>query len=187
MYHADYELFSEPLIDFLVKRGWTLLESEPDIAILRKFILDQEEEILLPRDRSYADYFQRVQEGIQFFAKCEHSSEKTVLEELRYQKGDVLRIAIRRDRIVEVQQNEFIGKICTLHGEPDEQGNMQGEATLVLILDDRQVKAMVNFGPEGYSAACDAHKNNRYIRISGILSERPRCLDLKDVPDFDVI
>ncbi len=359
MYHADSELFSEPLIEFLKNKGWTLMESEPDIAVLRKIILDQEEEILLPRDRTYADYYQRVQEAIQLFAKYEQSSEKAVLEELLFQKWDILRIRIKGDRVgngfisyldkgiieegvrkvllaaarsvrspkpyfkrlysaateqwikscragcaelgsyiltvqlpleeepgdqgppfsrkvteylmaslnrvvelsehadlpventdpllnanlclglaemkpdenpiqfdfemkwsseipvskniptkvaildhynplitrlgqklkppAEVKQNEFIGKILVLHGEADEQGSMQGEATLVLMMDDQQVKAKVTFGSEFYSVACDAHKSNRYIRISGILSEKPRCSDLKDVSNFEVI
>jgi hypothetical protein len=82
MYHSDAELFSEPLIDYLKNRGWTLMESEPDIAILRKIFIDQEGEIVLPRDRTYADYHQRVLEAIRFLAKNEQISEEDILEEV---------------------------------------------------------------------------------------------------------
>ena len=86
MYHAETELFSEPLIDYLTNRGWTLMESDSDIAVLRKFFNDQEEEIVLPRDRSYADYRQRVIEAIQFLARQEHSSERSIVDELFLQR-----------------------------------------------------------------------------------------------------
>lgn len=359
MHHADTEFFSETLIDFLMKRGWSLMASEPDIAVLRKVISDQEEEIVLPIDRAYADYRQRVLEAIQFLAKQERCSQRDIIDELLLQKWDVLRIRINGDRIgqgwisyldkgsieegvrkllfasarfvsdpkpyfkrlystsaeqwmkrcragpaesgsyilsvqlplqedldsaeypfsrrvteylmtslsqlaelsehpdlstdgvdpflnanfclglaemkpdeslihfdfemkwsseipvkkniparveirdhqfpsimrigqklkpqTEVNQDLFVGKVLTLHGEADEHGNMQGEATLVLFMDEQQAKAKVFFGSEFYSIACDAHKQNRYVRVSGILSEKPRCSDLKDVSLFEVI
>jgi hypothetical protein len=359
MYHAETELFSEPLIVCLRNRGWTLMESEPDIAVLRKFFDDQEEEIILPRDRTYTDYRQRIQEAIQFLATHEHSSEKDIIEEMLLQKWDILRIRITGDQIgtgcisyfdkgvieegmrkvllasarsvldprsyykrlystpveqwmkrcragatesgsyiltvrlplqedsdnaealfsrrvaeylmrslsqlvklsehsdlsaekaalhlnanfclglaemkpdetpihfdfemkwsseipigkdipnkveiqdrhfpsimrigqrlkpqTEVNQDVFVGKVLTLHGEADEHGDMQGEVTLVLLMDEQQTKAKVFFGSKFYSDACDAHKQNRYVRISGVLSEKPRCSDLRDVSHFDII
>lgn len=99
MYHAERELFSEPLIDYLKNRGWILMDSEPDIAVLRKTFADQEEEIILPIDRKYEDYHQRILEAIQFIAKREQNSEKDILEELIPQRWDVLRIRIRGERI----------------------------------------------------------------------------------------
>lgn len=357
MYHAKNGIFSEPLIDYLKNRDWILIDSEPDIAVLRKSFNDQEEEIVLPRDRSYADYHQRIQEAIQFLALREHSSEKDIIEELLLQKWDILRIRITGDQIgtgcisyfdksiieegvrklllasarsvnnprpyfkrlysasaeqwmrkcraavpesgsyiltirlpleedsekipfsrrvaeylmtsldqlVELSENSdllekkedvhlnanlclglaemkpneapihfdfemkwsseipinknipvkiqirdrhfpsimrigqelkpqteinkdiFVGKVLTLHGEADENGNMEGEATLILFMDEQQTKAKVFFGPEFYLVACDAHKQNKYIRISGILSEKPRYSDLKDVSLFEII
>jgi len=82
MYHANMELFSEPLIHYLQNRGWKLMESPPDIAVLRKNYIDQEEEIVLPRDRTYADYHQRILEAIQSLAKYEFCSEKEIMDEL---------------------------------------------------------------------------------------------------------
>jgi hypothetical protein len=360
MYHAESELFSEPLIDYLRNRGWALMESEPDIAVLRKVFNDQEEEIILPRDKAYADYRQRIMEAIQFLAKHEHNSETNIINELLLQKWDILRIRISGDRIgagyisyldkriieegvrkvllasaryvldpssyfkrlystaveqwmkrccagtaesgsyiltvqmplqedsdnlevpfsrkvteylmtslsqlvrlseqpslpaettelhlnanlclglaemkpdelpihfdfemkwsseipiredipskIEIRdhhfpsimdigqkltpqskeenQDIFVGKVLALQGEADEHGKMQGEATLVLFMDEQQAKAKVFFGSKFYSLVCDAHKQNQYIRISGILSEKPRCSELKDVSLFEVI
>jgi hypothetical protein len=79
---AENELFSEPLIDYLKNQGWIVMESEPDIAVLRKPFVYGEEEVVLPRDRTYADYRQRVLEAIQYVAQCEHISEKAILEEV---------------------------------------------------------------------------------------------------------
>jgi len=357
MFHAnnDNELFSEPLIDYLKNRGWSMIESEPDIAVLRKNFVNCEEEVVLPIDRTYADYHQRILEAIQFVAKCDHHSEKNILEEIFLQNWDILRIRIQGDRIgngcisyldkgiieegfrkvllasarsvkdpkayfkrlysstaeqwmkkcisavpesgsyiltvrlplekdsdelpfsrkvaeylmkslsklvelsdkMDLKENEehlnanlclglfemkpdevpinfdfevkwsseipvsqdiptmiaiqdrhfpsilrigqklkpqteesralFIGKVLTLHGEADEQGNMHGEATLILLTDEYQMKAKVLFASEFYSIACDAHKNNHYIRILGVLSEKPLCSDMKDVSLFEII
>ena len=356
MYHAENEFFSESLIDYLKNRGWTQTESEPDIAVLRKIFADQEEEVVLPIDRSYADYRKRVLEAIQYLAQCEHRSEKDIVEELFLQKWDILRIRIKGDRIgagsisyldkgiieegirkvllvsarsvydprphfkrlyssaaeqwmkkcrsavpesgsyilavqfpleidpegppfsrkvaeylmtslgrlvslsdhsgafieeeshlnanfclglaemkpdeapinfsfemrwsseiptsrevpsrveiqdrhfpsivrmgqklkpqTEVNQNIFVGKVLTLHGEADEDGKMKGEATLILLMDEQQTRAKAYFGPEFYSIACDAHKQNKYVRVSGILSEKPRYCDLKEVSLFETI
>jgi hypothetical protein len=360
MYYADTELFSEPLIDYLMNRGWARMESEPDIAILRKVYFDEEEEIVLPRDRKYSDYRKRVLEGVRLLGKLEHRSEKDILEDLIPRKWDLLRIRITGDRIgdgcisyldkgcieegvrkllfasarsvldpkpyfkrlysyaaeqwmrkcragaaesgsyiltvqlplqedlddlelpfsrkvteylmtslsqlvdlsehpdspiekvpppplnanlclglaemkpdessihfdfemkwsseipvkkniparievrdhhfpsimrigqklkpqTEINQDLFVGKVLTLHGEADEHGNMQGEATLVLFMDEQQVKAKAVFASDFYSNACDAHKQNRYVRVSGVLSEKPRYSDLKDISLFEII
>lgn len=359
MYHPESELSSEPFIEYLLNKNWTLMESEPDIAVLRKVYAQEEEEIVLPRDRSYGDYQQRIREAIQFLAKHEHISEKNIIDELLLQKWDILRIKIKGDQIgsgcisfldkaiieegvrkillasarsvsnpkpyfkrlysssveqwmkkcrsgtfeagsfiltlrlplerdleeqeipfsrkvaeylmsslslladfgenpssfldttdprlnanfclgvaemkpdeapiyfdfemkwssevpidrkipvkveiqdryfstilhigqrlkpqTEITQNEFVGKVLALHGLPGECGTMQGEATLILLLDDQQTKAKVFLDPALYAQACDAHKHNKYIRTSGVLLEKPRCSDLRDVTLFEVL
>jgi hypothetical protein len=347
MSHADTELFSEPLIEYLQKLDWHLALSEPDIAVLRKEIDGQEEELLLPIDRRFADYQQRVLEAIWALAKYERISEKSILEDLLFQQWDVLRIRITGEKIgvgfipylektvieenvkkvllaaasyvaepkpyfkrlrpstewitqcragvaepgsyiltiqmplqksdlfeppfsrrvaeylmgslgklvepgdakeglnanfclgiaemkpdatpiqfdfemkwspllpvqphipskVAIQdhhfasiaafgqklipqsrenQDLFIGKVQVLHGEPDDDGRMQGEATLVLFVDDQPIKATGFFGPETYAQVCDAHKANRYIRIFGMLSEKARCSELKNITSLEI-
>ena len=84
MYYA--ELISETLIDYLLNRDWTLMESEPDIAVLRKLDGEQEEEIVLPRDKNYVDYQHRIMDAIRFLSEYEHRSEDSILNELSLQK-----------------------------------------------------------------------------------------------------
>ena len=84
-------------------------------------------------------------------------------------------------------QDMFVGKVLALHGEADEEGKMQGEATLVLFMDDQQTRAKVVFDPTFYSLVCDAHKQNQYIRISAVLCEKLRCSELRDVSHFELI
>ena len=360
MYHAKNELFSEPLIEYLMDKGWELMESEPDIAVLRKCSNNEEEdEIVLPRNRSYADYHLRIKEAVRFLANYEQTTENGIIEELLHEKWDTLRIRISGDRIgngsisfldkgiieegvrkillasacsiqnpklyfkrlysstaeqwmrkchshadesgsyiltvrfplemgsedskipfsrkvgeylmsslsslaflsgkpevnldmqsahlnanfclglaemkpdeapinfgfemswsagiplnnsipskvviddrcfssiirighklmpqTEVNQDVFVGKVLSLHGLPDDAGNMQGEVTLILLLDEQQTKAKAFLGPEFYSQACDAHKHNNYVRISGILSEKPRCSDLNEITHFTIL
>jgi hypothetical protein len=99
----------------------------------------------------------------------------------------IMRIEQKLKPRTEINQDIFIGKVLALHGEADENGSMQGEATLILLTDEQQTKAKVFLGSEFYSLACDAHKKNQYVRVSGILSEKPRCSDLKDVSVFEMI
>jgi len=101
--------------------------------------------------------------------------------------SSIMRIGQKLKPQTEVTQNVFIGKVLTLHGEADEHGDMQGEVTLVLLTDEQQTKAKTFFESKFYVVACDAHKRNQYVRISGALSEKPRCFDLKDVSVFEVV
>ncbi len=357
MYHAENEIFSEPLIEYLKHKGWELMESEPDIAVLRKLFDNQEDEIVLPRDRSYVDYHLRIKEAIRFLAGYEHTTEKGIIEELLHEKWDTLRIRISGDQIdngsisffnkriieegmrkillasacsvqnpklyfkrlysstaeqwikkcrssadmsgsyiltvrfpleddsedskmpfsrkvgeylmtslsslvylsekpdlainvqdlnanfclglaemkpdeasinfdfemnwssevplnetipskvliedryfssvvrigqklipqAEVNQDVFVGKVLSLHGLPDETGNVQGEVVLILLVDEQQTRAKASLKSEFYSQACDAHKRNGYVRISGALSEKPRCSDLKEISHFAIL
>jgi hypothetical protein len=99
----------------------------------------------------------------------------------------IMRIGQKLKPQTEESHDLFIGKVLTLHGEADEQGKMHGEAILTLLIDESQTKAKVLFASEFYSIACDAHKQNQYVRISGVLSEKPRYSDLKDVSFFEII
>ena len=359
MHDARVELPSETLLDYLKNQGWIHVESEPDIAILRKMYDDQEEEIVLPLDRKYVDYSIRVTEAVRVLAALENRTERGILDEVLLQKWDVLRIRIRGDRIgagyisyfdkriieegvrkmllasaryvldpkahfkrlysnngeqwmkkcragaaesgsyilsiqmpleekidslevpysrrvgeyfmtslydlvtlvqnqempehnshhqlnmnlclglaemkpdetpihfdfemkwssefpapnnipnkIEIRddyfssvlhigqkltpqskenQDVFIGKVWALDGEANEEGKMQGEVTLALFLDEQQVKAKVSLEPKYYSLVCDAHKQNQYIRISGILTEKPRFSELREISHFEII
>ncbi len=87
----------------------------------------------------------------------------------------------------EVTQNDFIGKISTLSGSENEQGYVEGDIILILLVDEDTRKAKAFLDTKRYSEACDAHKNGNYVRISGLLKEKPRLNILEDVSSFEII
>ena len=350
MQHTSIELLSEPLIEYLTNHGWTLTDSSRGIAVLRKIIGDQRNQILLPIDRDFSDYRERVWDAIHFLVKYEGRSERDILDDIIPPKWDTLRIRIQGDHIgngwisyldkarieegirkllfaaarsvldpkpyfkrlysitaeqwmrkcragaaeagsyilsvqmpleedldssnfpfsrkvtehlmtslnqltqhpdkadvnanlclglaemkpdestiqfdfemkwsadvpvnksipakiqiqdrhfpaikrlgqrlkpqTEVSKNLFVGKVFALRGEGDEDGRMSGEVILALSMDKQQVKAKVDLGAAMYALACDAHKQNLPVRVSGSLSEKSRGSDLLDVTLFEII
>ncbi len=87
----------------------------------------------------------------------------------------------------EITESDFIGKITGLHGSENEEGKMEGDITLALLVDDESKKAKAYLDSAFYSEACDAHKNGKYVQISGVLKEKPRLSILEDVSHFEVI
>lgn len=87
----------------------------------------------------------------------------------------------------EIKQSDFIGKITGLHGSENEEGKVEGDITLALLVDDESKKAKAYLGSAFYSQACDAHKNSKYVQISGLLKEKPRLSILEEVSHFEVI
>lgn len=87
----------------------------------------------------------------------------------------------------EITQTDFIGKITALQGSENETGLMEGDVILALLVDDESKKAKTYLTPEFYSHACDAHKKNKYIRVSGQLQEKPRLSILQEVSTFEIV
>ncbi len=360
-------LFSEQVIDYLRQRGWSRIEPGlPKIAILRKNFLYQEEEIVLPIDRSFGDYQRRIYDAIQFLSRHEDREPSEIIEDLLNLEHDVLRVRITGDQIgngwmsyfdkrsveeglrkvlvasalfaidpkpyykklhraqaeqwmrgcragapetgsyvvkiqfpmdeaqsipeqstkhpfsrkvseclmtslnqlasfvdrpstnlpvaeleplafsanlclalaemkssvgamhfnfemnwsqtvplngniprevairdthfpsitkigqqlkppAEITQSLFIGKVLSLSGAENDEGSVEGDVHLSLLVDEESIKARASLNPMLYSIACDAHKENRYIRVSGILREQPRCSELKEVTSFEAV
>lgn len=82
MFYEKDAICSETLIPYLTNKGWVTKPSKPNIAILRKFWGDEEQEIVLPIDRTFSDYHLRVREAIQFLATLEGTTARYVLEDL---------------------------------------------------------------------------------------------------------
>jgi hypothetical protein len=119
------------------------------------------------------------------FPRDPHIPDKIQIQDRYF--PSILRIGQKLKPQTEINTDLFVGKVLVLHGEADDEGKMQGEVTLILFLDEQQIKAKVLFAADFYSIACDAHKKNQYIRILGVLSEKPRYSDLKDVSKFEII
>ena len=87
----------------------------------------------------------------------------------------------------EATKSDFIGKIVGLAGSENEQGDIEGDITLAILDDDDNKKAKAFLNQKFYCEACDAHKKGNYVKISGLLREKPRLNILEDVSSFEVI
>ena len=86
-----------------------------------------------------------------------------------------------------IKEDSFVGKIISLNGSPNDDGQMQGDVNFSILVEEESVKAKTCLNPSFYEKACDAHKNNQYIKLKGILHEKPRCCELKEVSSFEVL
>jgi hypothetical protein len=87
----------------------------------------------------------------------------------------------------EITQSDFIGKITGLHGSKNEEGKVEGDITLAILVDEESKKVKAYLGAAFYSQACDAHKNGKYVQISGMLKEKPRFSILEKISNFEVV
>jgi hypothetical protein len=95
-------------------------------------------------------------------------------------------IAARLRPTAEPRRDTFIGKIDSLKGSDDE-GEMKGEITLAFAGDDEFLKAKVQLGHNEYVAACDAHKESRYISVEGILNRGIRIHRITQPTNFRLV
>src|ERR1700722_10651168 len=89
--------------------------------------------------------------------------------------------------VKEVTQNTFIGKIKSLNGVENENGQMEGDVTFSLLVDEESLTAKGFLTSQFYRDACDAHKDGKYIKISAILREKTRTSDLDQISLFEVL
>lgn len=89
-------------------------------------------------------------------------------------------ISIRADYFSQIEQisNELrpefdsetqtvFAKVDSCLGQPNKNGDMEGEVILVFIDEETQAKAKIYLKPNEYQLALDAHGHNRYIKVSG--------------------
>ncbi len=71
----------------------------------------------------------------------------------------------------EYVENEFVGKVKSLHGKPDDTGDVRGLVRLNIFVRkfSDSVTASVDLNPDDYQTACDAHKRGEDITLSGRL------------------
>jgi hypothetical protein len=144
------------------------------------------EEIVVPRNQEFADYYQGIADAVRRIAFYENRRMESVLSDLVALHSDVLRIRIT-GKNVEATKNTFIGKVISLNGVENEDGHMEGDVIFSLLIDEESLKAKGFLKPEFYRDACDAHKDSKYIKISTILREKPRISDLDQISVLEVL
>lgn len=64
---------------------------------------------------------------------------------------------------------EYVGKISGVQAEPDTDKREKGDVIFSFLEDDKAVRAKVTLSIEDYNLACEAHKEGKNVKISGIL------------------
>lgn len=99
----------------------------------------------------------------------------------------ITKLALKLKPCKEATQSTFIGKVTSLNGLENEDGEMEGDVIFSLLVDEESLKAKGSLKSTFYRSACDAHKDSKYIKISAILREKPRISDLDQISVFEVL
>lgn len=87
----------------------------------------------------------------------------------------------------ELQGRQFVARVDSLHGGPDNNNQMSGEVALVFVHDEGEViKARVHLKHESYMLAWKAHGENGYVCLKGTLI-RGRLNKINDCSDFHIL
>lgn len=81
----------------------------------------------------------------------------------------------------------FVAYVDTLNGQPNKNGEVQGDVTLSVFYEEELWKAHVDLGAAEYQIAVDAHRNASMVRFKGILHPGRRSHRITDVSNFDHI
>ncbi len=81
----------------------------------------------------------------------------------------------------------FVGKIDALLGQPSSDGRMTGEIVLAAQVEEQVLKLRFDLDANEYSAACDAHRDGRYVSVRGILRMGARVHRLETATAFRVV
>jgi len=81
----------------------------------------------------------------------------------------------------------FLGRVLELSGADNARGQLEGEVTLSLMIEEDLVRARCNLGPADYQLAGTAHLNQRPISIKGVLRRRPRSSFLEQPSELKIL
>lgn len=87
--------------------------------------------------------------------------------------------APRRDR--------FVARVVELRGEANDDGLLEGEVALLMQVGEELIRARCALEPEGYQAAIDAHREQRYLSLRGVLKRRPKSSTIEEPADVQVL
>jgi hypothetical protein len=80
----------------------------------------------------------------------------------------------------------YMGRVIDLHAEDNELGELEGDVTLSMLVDDEPVRARCSLGPRDYQQAVEAHKQQIYLRLYGTLKRRPKLSVIEEVSQVRV-
>jgi len=81
----------------------------------------------------------------------------------------------------------FVGTVIELSGSPNPQGHLEGDVVLQVQVDDQLLKVRVNLDPDAYRRAGEAHFQQRFVGVRGLLHRGRRAHHLAEARDFIVL
>jgi len=85
------------------------------------------------------------------------------------------------------KEDRFVAKVVALRGEQNTEEQMEGDVVLLILDLDTSLRAKVWLNPADYIVACDAHKLNRYVTVTGILSRMRKSNRIDTYTSFVVL
>ena len=96
-------------------------------------------------------------------------------------------LSIRLRPAREPQASRFVGMVDSLHGDPDERGEVRGEVQLLLFDQDGTTKARAVLGAADYHTALEVHGAAGYVSLKGVLIRGARIHRIDGVTDFQAL
>lgn len=85
------------------------------------------------------------------------------------------------------QSSQFVGRVVELSGEGNADGQLEGEVTLDVFLQQELVRARCRLGPHEYRVALEAHAKQKLIALQASLRRRPRRSVLENPIDVRLV
>ena len=96
-----------------------------------------------------------------------------------------LAVALRPVR--EPQTSYFVGLVDALFGNPDETNRVSGDAQLLVLNQEGQLRARVNLNADDYHIAWEAHGEGAFVQLHGILVPGVRIHRIEGVANFRLL
>lgn len=81
----------------------------------------------------------------------------------------------------------YLGRVVELKGEPNDDGDLEGEAVLRLDVEEDLIRVRCVLNAANYQRAIDAHKTQRHVALRGTLRRTGRTLTLENPAELRII
>ena len=108
--------------------------------------------------------------------------------EVRYDMFEAIEDVARQLRPAKTtREDKFIAKVVALRGEPNPDEQMEGDVVLLLFHQDAGVKARIWLNSADYAVAGQAHMQNGYVAVTGVLSKFRKTFQIESYTGFSLL
>lgn len=86
-----------------------------------------------------------------------------------------------------VTRKQIEGLVISLKADPSLFGDLEGTIIMKADLAGAAVRVQVPLSADEYKKACDAHRDRRIVRVSGLLHREPKIYQLRQPQNFTVV